>query len=75
MLAAEAAPYAKVGGLADVTGALPKAIAKLGAKPAIVIPAYRSADLDKLRIKSSAAISGIHNNFVLLYLFSFIKSF
>jgi starch synthase len=40
MLAAEASPYAKVGGLGDVVGALPKALEKLEARTAVVIPAY-----------------------------------
>jgi starch synthase len=40
MFAAEASPYAKVGGLGDVVGALPKAVEKLGAKVTVVIPAY-----------------------------------
>jgi starch synthase len=43
MFAAEAAPYAKAGGLADVIGSLPKALANLGAVPTIVIPGYRSS--------------------------------
>jgi starch synthase len=56
MLAAEAAPYAKVGGLADVVGALPKALAQLGAKPVVIIPAYRSIDLRHHQIVSCAEV-------------------
>ena len=44
MIAAEAAPYAKVGGLGDVVDALPRAIEKLGAKVTVIIPAYGNAD-------------------------------
>lgn len=40
MIAAEATPYAKVGGLGDVVGALPRALEQLGLKLAVVIPAY-----------------------------------
>jgi starch synthase len=40
MLAAEASPFVKVGGLGDVIGALPKALERLGAKLVVVIPAY-----------------------------------
>jgi starch synthase len=43
LFAAEAAPYAKAGGLADVIGSLPKALENLGAIPTIVIPGYRSS--------------------------------
>jgi starch synthase len=58
MLAMEASPFAKVGGLADVVGALPKALAKLGAKSAVIIPAYRSVDSRHHKIVSCAAVHG-----------------
>jgi starch synthase len=37
----EAVPFAKTGGLADVCGALPGALAALGEQPALIMPAYR----------------------------------
>ena len=37
----EAVPFAKTGGLADVCGALPREIAKLGHQVSLVMPAYR----------------------------------
>lgn len=40
MVASEAAPWAKTGGLADVVGALPLALARLGHKVDVVIPRY-----------------------------------
>jgi len=42
MFSAEVTPFAKVGGMGDVVGALPKALEKLGLNPAVVIPAYAS---------------------------------
>ncbi len=41
MVASEAQPYAKTGGLADVTGALPGALARLGHTVTLVMPRYR----------------------------------
>ena len=41
MVASEATPFAKTGGLADVLGALPAALQARGNKTAVVIPAYR----------------------------------
>ena len=45
MITSEAAPFAKTGGLADVLGALPPALAKLGEEVAVVIPRYASVPL------------------------------
>jgi starch synthase len=47
MLAGEAVPFAKVGGLGDVLGALPPELETLGFTVSIVIPRYRSIDLAK----------------------------
>jgi len=41
MAASEAVPFAKTGGLADVCGALPVELARLGHQPALILPAYR----------------------------------
>jgi starch synthase len=43
MLAPEAHPYAKTGGLADVLAALPHALASAGVEVTICIPGFRSA--------------------------------
>ena len=48
IVAAEMTPYAKVGGLADVIGSLPLALAAEGAEVCVVLPGYRSA-LQKLK--------------------------
>jgi starch synthase len=54
MLAGEAEPYAKVGGLADVIGALPPQLEKLGASVSILIPRYGSIDLAAFRFQPHA---------------------
>ncbi len=46
--ASEVVPYAKTGGLADVAGALPKALEKLGHEVIVVMPRYYSIDRDRL---------------------------
>ena len=40
----EAVPYAKTGGLADVSGALPMALAQMGHEVHLLLPKYRAVD-------------------------------
>src|SRR5919197_4550599 len=44
MVASEVVPFAKTGGLADVTGALPIELARLGHRVRIVLPRYGAID-------------------------------
>ncbi len=41
IISTEAVPFAKTGGVADVAGALPKALAELGVETALIMPYYR----------------------------------
>ncbi|MFM8735526.1 MAG: glycogen synthase GlgA [Pirellulales bacterium] len=50
-IASEAVPFAKTGGLADVAGALPEALAELGCEVTIVMPAYRDVFAKGLAIE------------------------
>jgi starch synthase len=45
MVASEAAPFVKTGGLADVLGGLPPALAQLGDEVAVLLPKYRQVEL------------------------------
>jgi starch synthase len=49
MVASEAVPFAKTGGLADMVSALSISLAKLGHEVRIVIPRYYSVDRGKLK--------------------------
>ncbi|MBN1868299.1 glycogen synthase GlgA [Candidatus Sumerlaeota bacterium] len=44
VVASEVVPFAKTGGLADVTGALPRELARRGHDVRVVMPRYRSID-------------------------------
>jgi len=50
ILSSEATPFAKTGGLADVAGALPKFLAKLGLEVRLVMPLYREVRKKNLRL-------------------------
>ncbi len=50
-ITSECVPYAKTGGLADVVGALPVALKRLGHNPIIIMPLYGSIDRHKFDIQ------------------------
>jgi starch synthase len=59
----EAVPFAKTGGLADVAGALPKALAGLGHSVKLVLPLYALVDRKKYKLEEiqhglSAEVAG-----------------
>jgi len=49
MVASEAAPFAKTGGLADVVGALPAALRDAGCEVAVLMPRYRRIEMTGAR--------------------------
>jgi len=51
--AAEMAPLVKVGGLADVTGSLSRALAQSGHRVGVILPLYGSIDRHQHNIKRS----------------------
>lgn len=58
MFSAEAVPYVKVGGLADVVGALARALGLEGAKVLLVLPAYLSIRHSEHNIRPYAPLPG-----------------
>jgi len=57
--ASEAVPFAKSGGLADVVGALPKALRALGHDVRVVIPRYYVVDKEKYGLKRLDGALGV----------------
>ncbi len=56
IIAAEVAPFAKAGGLADVIGALPGALKASGQSPSVIVPAYKSI---LQNVKAKPLMSGL----------------
>ena len=61
MVTSEARPFAKTGGLADVCGALPLALGRLGHRVTVVLPRYRTARVDGTRGESALVPFGLHS--------------
>ena len=58
LIGSEAVPFAKTGGLADVLGALPSALARLGWDATLVMPRYRGVDAGVLVDQFPVSVGG-----------------
>ena len=58
MVASEAVPFAKTGGLADVAGALPRALVRLGREVDVVMPRYRGITAGELSRRLPVTLGG-----------------
>jgi starch synthase len=54
LVASECVPFSKTGGLADVVGALPRALAALGHQVSVYVPRYRQTKLPDARMVVSS---------------------
>src|ERR1700690_3813233 len=57
-IASEGLPYSKTGGLADVVGALPKALAEMGHEVAVLLPSYRGNKITSILVSSVTVTLG-----------------
>ncbi len=60
MIGSEAVPFSKTGGLADVLGALPIALARLGWRVTLVVPRYRGTSAGTLVGRYPITVGGYH---------------
>lgn len=65
--ASECTPIAKVGGLGDVIGSLPKSLKELGIDVRIAIPKYKEISLQKYPFKLIAKKIKVKTNFINIY--------
>ncbi len=56
---AEAVPFAKTGGLADVAGALPRALARRGHEVRVFMPLYSAIDTEKFELTPVEYLRGL----------------
>lgn len=59
MAASEVAPFAKTGGLADVAGALPQELHRMGHDVRIIMPLYRSVRKQNLTLLPLAKLPAV----------------
>ena len=59
MIGSEALPFSKTGGLADVLGALPQALARLDWDVTLVVPRYRESRVGRLVERFDLRIGGV----------------
>ena len=57
LVASEAVPFAKTGGLADVAGALPRELARLGHRVSLIMPGYSIIDASRHGLAPSTRLS------------------
>ncbi len=60
MASAEVAPFARVGGLSDVVGALSQAISAMGHEVTVFLPKYRSIDDGKYGVRPVSGLGTLH---------------
>src|SRR5688500_15243365 len=56
-VASEAVPFCKTGGLADVVGSLPRALAQQNVDARVILPRYQSIETGNRRIENIAELS------------------
>ena len=66
-VASEMTPLAKVGGLGDVMGSLPKALVQIGIETSVIIPLYEQIDRIKWRLKRLGGINVGQENTIIYY--------
>jgi len=66
-VASEMTPLAKVGGLGDVMGSLPKALVQIGIETSVIIPLYEQIDRIKWRLKRLGGINVGQENAIIYY--------
>jgi starch synthase len=67
MVTPEAHPWAKTGGLAEVAGALPLALARLGHEVTLVLPRYRGVDVSRASHRETTLAFGAGSRPIAFY--------